>query len=181
MLTVGHSSHSQEEFLELLRASGVERLVDIRSHPGSRRYPWFNREALAQAMAKTGVEYLWEGRALGGKRAQRTGDGDRHPALTGAGFQAFARYMEEERFREGIDRVLGLPTEAAALMCAEADPNRCHRSLVADYLEAVRDCPVFHIMGGGGCRRHTLHPGARSVGGGLRYDRHCAQPLPGLE
>ncbi len=181
MLTVGHSNHCQEDFLELLRASGVECVVDIRSHPGSRRHPWCNRESLARALAEAGIGYLWEGRDLGGKRTQRTGDSDRHPALSGAGLQAFARYMEEDRFRAAIDRVLTRTTGGAALLCAEADPDRCHRSLVADYLEAVRDCPVFHIMGSGGRRRHTLHPGAHSLDGRLRYDRHCPQPLPGLE
>lgn len=181
MLTVGHSSHSQPDFLELLRASGIECLVDIRSHPGSRRHPWFNQESLARTLTEAGIEYRWEGRAFGGKRGHRPGDADRHPALTGAGLQAFARYMEEDRFREAIDRALTLSPEATALMCAEADPGRCHRSLVADYLEAVRDCPVFHIMGSGGRRRHTLHPGAHPVDGRLRYDRHCVQPLPGLE
>mgnify|MGYP006303688235 CR=1 FL=1 len=180
MLTAGHSNRSLEGLIELLGVAGVRYLVDIRSYPGSRRLPWFNREALARGAGEDGIEYLWEGRALGGRRPRKAEDPERHPALPDDGLRAFARHMEGERFREATDRVLALPPEATVLLCAEADAARCHRSLVADFLEAVRERPVSHIMGDGRLQRHTIHPGARVVGGLLRYDRSGGQASLGL-
>lgn len=180
MLTVGHSNRSLKGLLDLLGEAGVRHLVDIRSYPGSRRLPWFNREALARGAREAGIDYLWEGRALGGRRPQRAGDAERHPALSEDGLRAFARHMEEAQLREALDRLLALPPEATALLCAEVDAARCHRSLVADYLEAVRERPVSHIMGDGRLQRHTIHPGARVVGGLVRYDRSGIQASLGL-
>jgi uncharacterized protein (DUF488 family) len=169
MLTVGHSNRSVEELIELLREAGVRRLVDIRSRPVSRRHPWFDREALEAALAGAGIAYSWEGRNLGGRRRSEPSDAERHPGLRDAGFRAFARHMEGPDFREGLDAVLEGPGKTTALMCAEADPARCHRSLIADFLEVVRGKPVFHIMGPGDTRRHAPHPAARAIGGILRY------------
>lgn len=175
MLTAGHSNHSLTELLGIIEDVGVRHLVDIRAHPGSQRFPWFNRASLAHAASEIGIDYTWEGRDLGGKRPPHPEDIDRHPALEDTSFCTFARYMEGERFRQAMDRLLAFPPDSTAILCAEADPARCHRSLMADHLETVRQCPVFHIMENGCCQRHTLHPGARSVGGFLRYDGAARQ------
>lgn len=169
MLTVGHSNRSLADFLGLLRETGVRRLVDIRARPASRRHPWFNDDRLAAALNTAGIDYQWEGRNLGGLRRSDPEDGARHPGLSGAGFQAFARHMEGPAFRKALDRLLAGPQGETALMCAEADPAHCHRTLVADYLELARAAPVHHIMGPGETRRHAPHPGARLMGGILRY------------
>jgi uncharacterized protein (DUF488 family) len=175
MLTVGHSNRSLEDFVGLLREAGVHRLVDIRSRPASRRHPWFNGEQLAATLAREGMDYQWEGRNLGGLRRSDPRDGERHPGLADTGFQAFARHMEGPAFRTALDRLLSGPKAATALMCAEEDPARCHRSLVADYLELAYAIPVLHIMGPGDIRRHAPHRAARLIGGILRYQDTSGQ------
>lgn len=177
MLTIGHSNRSLEDFLALLRQAEVQHLVDVRSHPASRRFPWFERGRLEAALEQSGIAYTWEGEDLGGRRSQRQADAERHPALEAAGFRAYARHMESPAFRSAVDRVLTGPGEGTAFLCAEADPGRCHRSLIADYLEVVRDRPVSHIMGPGSLERHAIHPGARLVDGLLRYDRSRTRRL----
>jgi uncharacterized protein (DUF488 family) len=171
MRTIGHSNRTLADFLALLREAGVTRLVDVRTHPASRRLPWFNRGRLQTALAEVGIAYAWEGEALGGKRAEAAGDAEHHPALADPGLRAYASHMETVAFRSAVDRLLTTPGDQTAILCAEADPARCHRALIADYLEAVRQRAVSHIMGPGRQQRHAVHPGARAVGGLLRYDR----------
>ena len=173
MLTIGHSNRTLADFLAMLTEAGVRRLVDVRSRPSSRRFAWFNRGRLEAALAEAGIAYTWEGADLGGRRqpAEADADAERHPALAEPAFRAYARHMESVAFRAAVDRLLTSPAATTCLMCAEADPDRCHRSLIADYLEIVRERPVSHIMGPQGQRRHAAHPGARAVGGLLRYDR----------
>ncbi len=175
LLTVGHSNRSLADLLALLKEAGVDRVVDVRSYPASRRHPWFNREALSASLEEAGIAYQWEGRDLGGRRRQRPEDAARHPAMARGGFRAYARHMEGREFAAALNRVLAACSEQTALMCAEADPGRCHRSMVADFLEAVRGIPVHHIMGPGRVKRHTVHPGARVNGTSLRYDRSADQ------
>lgn len=177
MLTIGHSNRALEDFLALLQEAGVERLIDVRSQPASRRFPWFSRGRLEAALSEAGIAYAWEGPDLGGRREERAEDGERHPALAEAGFRAYARHMEGAAFRTAVDRLLTSPGASTAVMCAERDPAHCHRSLIADYLEAVRERPVSHIMGPGHRERHAVHPGARPIGGILRYDRSQTERL----
>lgn len=177
MRTIGHSNRPLADFLALLAGAGIERLVDVRSHPASRRFPWFDRGRLEAALAEAGIAYTWEGEALGGRRRGKAADAQRHPALDEAGFRAYARHMEGAAFRAAVDRLLAGPRDPTALMCAEADPARCHRSMIADYLEIVRAQPVSHIMGPDRQPRHAVHPGARAIGGILRYDRSHTEQL----
>jgi uncharacterized protein (DUF488 family) len=177
MLTIGHSNRALAEFLALLAAAGVRRLVDVRTAPASRRFPWFNRDQLAAALAEAGIAYDWEGADLGGRRPEAAADAERHPALGEAGLRAYARHMESAAFRAAVDRLLTSPSASTAVLCAEADPGRCHRALIADYLEAVRNHAVSHIMGPGRQERHAVHAGARAVGGILRYDRRHTERL----
>lgn len=177
MWTIGHSNRPFADFLALLREAGVDHVADVRSYPASRRFPWFDQSRLEPALAEAGIAYSWEGRALGGRRKGRTADAEHHPALDRAGFRAYARHMEGDAFGEAVDRLLTGTAAATAVMCAEADPGGCHRSLIADYLEIVRGQPVSHIMGPGRRERHAVHPGARLVEGVLRYDRNRTERL----
>jgi uncharacterized protein (DUF488 family) len=177
MWTIGHSNRSLADFVALLQEAGVTRLVDVRTRPASRRFPWFHRGRLQTALKDAGIAYHWEGEALGGKRSATPDDAERHPALDEPGLRAFASHMETVAFRGAVDRLLTTPGEETAVMCAEADPARCHRALIADYLEAVRQRAVSHIMGPGRQQRHAVHHGARAVGGLLRYDRSQTERL----
>src|SRR5689334_2724993 len=130
--TVGHSTRSGDEFIEILRAQAIEVLVDVRTYPGSRRYPQFNRAALAESLAAVGIRYLHEPR-LGGRRRARP---DSHnTAWRNEQFRGYADHMETDEFKNGVRALLELAANArVAVMCAEAVWWRCHRSLIADYL-----------------------------------------------
>ncbi|MBX6363849.1 MAG: DUF488 domain-containing protein [Gemmatimonadetes bacterium] len=156
--TIGHSTRSIEDFVELLRAHGVDTLVDIRRYPGSRRQPQFGRETLPAALAAAGIGYVHE-EALGGRRAPA-------PASPNGWwrneqFRGYADHMATPAFRAALDRLVRLAERRTpAIMCAEAVPWRCHRSLTADALVA-RGVDVAHIVGPGRAEPHTLTPAAR--------------------
>lgn len=152
--TIGHSTRTLDELLALLRAHGVERLVDIRRYPGSRRLPHFSRDSLAGALP----DYIHMPE-LGGRRKSlpdSPNDGWRNEQ-----FRAYADYMATPEFRAAIDRLVALASEKpTAIMCAEAVPWRCHRNLVSDELTR-RGIEVRHITGPGKDSRHTMNPMAR--------------------
>ena len=164
--TVGHSTRSGEEFGEILRAHGIEVLVDVRSFPGSRRYPQFNRAALAESLVSIGIDYKHEPR-LGGRRTPRK---DSHnTAWKNASFRAYADHVESEEFRQGVETLLELAASArVAVMCAEALWWRCHRSLIADYLKAAGHT-VIHIIDQTKAEEHPFTSAARIVDGKLSY------------
>jgi len=164
--TVGHSTRTAEKFLELLRAHEIKVLVDVRSFPGSRRYPQFNREALAQALNEVGIEYRHEPR-LGGRRTPRA---DSHnTAWKNPSFRAYADHMESEAFRSGVEELLEVAANGrTAVMCAEAVWWRCHRSLIADYLKAEGHT-VLHIIDQNKTEEHPFTSAARIVKGKLSY------------
>ena len=166
--TIGHGNRSIEEFLALLKESGIECVVDVRAYPASRRHPQFARESLEKSLADTGVRYVWEGRALGGRR--KLEKNSLHVALKNAGFRAYADYMATEEFREGLARLVALGSATpAAIMCAERLPWQCHRNLVADSLVA-RGIRVLHLVNPGQRMAHALSRLARNDGGRLIYD-----------
>ena len=141
--TVGHSTRALEEFLGLLAREGIAQLADVRTYPSSRRYPHFDREALAAALAGVGVGYLHLP-ALGGRRRPRADSPN--VAWRNDGFRGYADHMRTDEFRAGIDRLLALASRApTTVMCAEAVPWRCHRNLISDALLA-RNVEVLHIM-----------------------------------
>jgi hypothetical protein len=166
ILTIGHSTHPIDEFIELLRQHGVERLVDIRTIPRSRRNPQFNCEALAKSVEDKGIGYVHL-KELGGLR---------HPlhdsintGWRNAGFRGYADYMQTAEFEEALRRLLQLcEGKRCAAMCAEAVPWRCHRSLLADALVA-RGIPVEHILSGSRRDVHSLTPFARIENGRVIY------------
>lgn len=165
--TVGHSTRSIEEFLAVLKTHDIELLADVRSLPGSRRYPQFNREALAQSLADAGIEYSWL-KALGGRR--RAHADSHNTAWHNKSFQAYADYMETDEFRSGIADLLQLAAmKRTAVMCAEAVWWRCHRALISDYLKA-QGVHVVHIFDEKKTEEHPYTSVARIRDGRVSYE-----------
>jgi uncharacterized protein (DUF488 family) len=164
--TVGHSTRTIEEFLELLRSSRISSLVDVRSYPGSRRYPQFNKENLRNAVSAAGIDYLHMPE-LGGRRKAKPDS--LNMTWRNESFRGYADYMETDAFREGIERLLKLASEQrTAIMCSEAVWWRCHRSLISDYLKAA-GVTVTHILGEGKTDEHPYTSAAQIVNGKLSY------------
>ena len=165
--TIGHSTRTIEEFIDLLRQHQIEILVDVRHFPGSRRLPHFNKAALYHALATVGIHYehLVE---LGGRRPVRLDS--RNLLWRNASFRGYADYMETKPFRDGIDRLLHIArTGRTAIMCSEAVWWRCHRSMIADHLKAL-GMQVLHILGPTKIQEHPYTSAARLVGGRLSYE-----------
>jgi uncharacterized protein (DUF488 family) len=158
ILTIGHSTRPLEEFLALLRENGVELLVDVRRFPGSRRFPQYGSQALAESLAQAGIAYRHEP-DLGGRRAERRGPDDPpspNAAWRNPQFRAYADHMGDPSFQAALGRVLAdAETRTPALMCAEAVPWRCHRGLIADLLVA-RGYEVVDVIGAGRAEPHHL-------------------------
>jgi uncharacterized protein (DUF488 family) len=165
--TIGHSTRDIDAFISLLEQNGIKLLADVRSLPGSKRYPQFNREALAESLNARGIRYE-HFPDLGGRRKPKP---DSHnTAWRNASFRGYADYMDTEEFHKGVERLLALAGEAgpAAIMCAEAVWWRCHRSLISDYLKA-RGVEVVHILDKNKIERHPFTSAARIVDGKLTY------------
>jgi len=166
VLTIGHSTRTLEAFTELLEKYGVERVVDVRTVPRSRRNPQFNRETLPEALGALGIGYIHMP-GLGGLRRPRPDSpntGWRTP-----GFRGFADYAQGAEFEQSLQVLLDLARQARlALMCAEAVPWRCHRSLIADAL-VVRGGRVEHILSPTSCHVHSLTPFAHVEGTHITY------------
>jgi len=164
--TVGHSTHSLDELVTMLRAHGVERLVDVRTIPRSRHNPQFNRETLSKAMNNRQLSYRHL-KALGGLRHARPDS--TNTAWRNASFRGFADYMQTPQFAEALDNLIALSQEKpTAIMCAEAVPWRCHRSLIADAL-AARGFEVQDIMSASSAKLHRLTPFAKLKGQQVTY------------
>lgn len=158
--TIGHSNHPIDRFVDLLRAAGVERVVDVRSTPWSRRFPQFGKEPLAKSLSEAGIAYGHEGAALGGKPEG------------GGSYEALAA---RPQFREALDRLV---SDAAAtslcLMCAEKEPLDCHRTVLVSRRLAERGVGVEHLLADGGTRPHREIEEAllgKESGGDLFDDR----------
>jgi uncharacterized protein (DUF488 family) len=167
LLTIGHSTHSIDEFLALLSQHGIQVLADIRRFPGSRRLPQFNQGNFAAVLQDAAVGYHWI-EALGGRR-EKGAEKSVNLGLRNESFRNYADYMATEEFRRGVEQLLsvaeGKPT---AFMCSESVFWRCHRRLVADYL-LVKGISVQHIMPTGTLQPHSLTEGARVECGELTY------------
>jgi uncharacterized protein (DUF488 family) len=165
--TIGHSTRTIDEFISLLQANQIRLLVDVRSLPGSKRYPQFNKEALANSLGKTRIRYE-HFPELGGRRKAKPES--KNTAWRNASFRGYADYMETEEFRKGVERLLDLAAGAGptAIMCAEAVWWRCHRSLISDYLKARR-IEVMHILDASKTQPHPYTSAARVVNGKLSY------------
>ena len=164
--TIGHSTRSLPEFVELLRAHGVQHLVDVRTIPRSRHNPQFNRDALPEALRREGIAYTHMPELGGLRRARKDSP---NTGWRNASFRGFADYMGTAEFDAGLGKLMELgEREAAAIMCAEAVPWRCHRSLISDALVA-RGVEVAHITGRGRAALHSLTSFAKVEGGQVTY------------
>jgi len=166
VLTIGHSTRSLEDFIGLLQAHGVECLVDVRTVPRSRRNPQFNREILPGGLSAAGMRYVHLP-GLGGLRHPRPDSPN--TGWNNPGFRGFADYMQTPEFEGGLNELLEVSRQGqTAIMCAEAVPWRCHRSLIADALLA-RGLPVEHITGPGQRGPHRMTSFARVENNRVTY------------
>ncbi|HEV2076088.1 MAG TPA: DUF488 domain-containing protein [Thermoleophilaceae bacterium] len=153
ILTVGHSTRAPGELERVLRAHGVEVLLDVRAHPGSRRMPHFGAEALERSLGRAGIAYVHLPE-LGGRR--RPAPDSENAGWRNESFRGYADHMASEDFERGLARAMGEAAKRrACLMCAEAPWWRCHRRLVADALVA-RDWRVLHVAGEGQPSAHEV-------------------------
>ena len=166
MYTVGHSTRSLRDFLQLLQAHSIDILADVRTIPKSRRHPHFAGDALSGALANAGLRYLHLP-ALGGLRRARPDSPN--AGWSNASFRGYADHMATDAFATGLERLLSLTDDGrVAVMCAEAVPWRCHRSLIADAL-LVRGLSVEHILSPRATQPHQLTPFARVAGLQITY------------
>jgi len=173
IFTVGHSTRTEDEFIDILRAHGIRRLVDVRRYPGSRRHPHFSRESLERTLPAHGITYE-HAPALGGRRTP-TPDSV-NDAWRSATFRAYADYMGTPEFEAALATALqGAEQAATALMCAEAVPWRCHRQLIADLLVA-RGHDVQNILSAARAEPHRLNDHAR-----VDSERRLTYPAAGRD
>jgi uncharacterized protein (DUF488 family) len=164
--TIGHSTRSAEEFNQILAAHDIEALIDVRSFPGSRRYPQFNKQQLASALPENGIAYFHLPE-LGGRRQPRKDS--KNTAWKNQSFRGYADHMETAEFQLGIERLMEIARlKRAAIMCAEALWWRCHRSLISDFLK-VRGVEVIHILDTTHDQPHPFTSAARIINGELSY------------
>ncbi len=166
--TIGHSSRSLEELLEMLEAWKIRLLDDVRSLPGSRKFPQFNRESLETALPERGIEYLHL-KSLGGLRKKQVAESI-NQAWENAAFRNYADHMQTEEFQAGLNELVdAAERKRTAIMCAEAVPWRCHRQLISDALVGLRQIDVFHILSATKAQEHKLTGFARIVDGRVIY------------
>ena len=166
--TAGHSNRTQEEFIALLLAHGVQMVADVRAYPWSRRNPQFNREMLQAELARAGLGYL-HAVGLGGMGRAGLADSP-NAAMQDPGIRAYTDYCLTDDFRRALGAVL--ETAAArrvALMCAEASPYGCHRRIICDHLTLVWGWRVWHILDAGRLEEHRVSPEARLKGDTVIY------------
>lgn len=164
--TIGHSTLAIADFIERLRAFGVERLADVRSMPRSRHNPQFDRPALARKIRSALLSYVWM-KGLGGLRHARKDS--INTAWRNASFRGYADYMQTDEFARYLEKLVALAGEKpTAIMCAEAVPWRCHRSLIADALTVCK-IEVLHITGGKKASPHRMTPWAKVRGKSVTY------------
>lgn len=164
--TIGHSTRSIEEFIGLLHQHWIQQLVDIRTVPRSRYNPQYEQHALRESLAGAGIAYHYVG-DLGGLRPKVSDSVN--TAWRNQSFQNYADYMQTRWFKLGLDQLMRLASEATtAIMCAEAVPWRCHRSLVADAL-LIRDYRVVNIISATNAPDHMLTSFAKAEGFELTY------------
>ncbi len=164
--TIGHSTHSLAEFLDMLRSFDIKILADIRSLPGSRKFPQFNKEDLKISLEEAGIQYIHLA-DLGGRRKVRKDS--KNSRWNNDSFKGYADYMETEKFEGAVVELEHIAIEQpTAYMCSEAVWWRCHRSMVSDYLKA-KGWDVYHIMAIGKMQEHTYTAPARVDDGNVFY------------
>jgi uncharacterized protein (DUF488 family) len=170
MMTIGHSTLPLQTFLQGLKENGAKLLVDVRRYPGSRRYPHFGQNELFASLEKEGISAIWR-EGLGGRRpAQKNSI---NTGWRNESFRGYADYMQTREFADHMDWLMGLPAlNNTVIMCAEAVPWRCHRSLIGDAILARKGVveDIFVQADGRSSRKpHSMTPFARVEGGRLFY------------
>ena len=164
--SIGHSTNSIDDFLNMLRSFNIKIIADIRSMPGSRKFPQFNMENIKISLEENGIQYIHMA-DLGGRRKMKKDS--KNNRWNNSSFKGYADYMETKEFEDAIVKLehiaLDQPT---AYMCSEAVWWRCHRSMVSDYLKA-KDWVVLHIMATGKVQEHKYTSPARIVDGNVFY------------
>lgn len=165
--TIGHSTRKIDIFISLLEGNGIKLIADVRMFPGSKRYPQFNKELLANSLSEHGIRYE-HFPELGGRRKPKPDS--KNTTWRNEAFRGYADYMETEDFRKGVARLVDLAEKngPTAIMCAEALWWRCHRALVSDFLKG-RGNAVTHIVDLGKTEPHPFTSAARMVNGELTY------------
>jgi uncharacterized protein (DUF488 family) len=164
--TIGHSTRPLDEFILLLKKYKVKRLIDVRTIPRSRHNPQFNKESLGAELKKKDIKYI-NIKELGGLR--KPSPSSPNTGWRNASFRGFADYMQTPEFAKGLTKLINLSLrESVAVMCAEALPWRCHRSMIADALLS-KGLLVGHILSEKSVRPHTLTPFARIKNGKIYY------------
>jgi len=171
ILTIRHSTRALGDFLDILRAHSVKRVVDVRAIPRSRHNPQFNQESLYERLKEAATDYVILNQ-LGGLRHSKADSPNM--GWRNSSFRGFADYMQTQEFAKGIDQLVGLAQDRqVAIMCAEVLPWRCHRWLIADAL-LVREVQVEHIMTIKTRSRHTLTKWAHIEGTQITYPKNPA-------
>lgn len=166
--TIGHSTHPIDEFVEMLNRNHIQTLVDVRSIPGSRHNPQFGEHELEKSMPAAGLGYLLM-KGLGGRRHTRVGDETVNGAWRNKSFRSYADYMQTEDFDVAVEELIDLSgRQRVAIMCAEAVPWRCHRSLIGDALLA-RGVKVLDIMSTKSTKPHSMTSFAKVEGERVWY------------
>ena len=168
--TIGHSTRSLEEFVAMLHSFNIELIADIRSFPGSRKFPQFNKEALEISLSQNNIQYIHI-KELGGRR--KANPGSKNTAWRHVAFRSYADYMETASFKDGIKELEQIALkQRTAYMCSEAVWWRCHRSMVSDYLK-LRGWKVMHIMGISKEQEHPYTAPAKIINNKLNYEKEA--------
>jgi len=164
--TIGHSTRTVSDFIKMLQSFDIQMLVDIRSFPGSRKYPHFNKESLGKTLASAGIHYLHL-KNLGGRR--KVLDNSKNNRWRNASFRGYADYMETPDFTNAIAELESIACrQVTAYMCSEAVWWRCHRSMVSDFLKA-KGWNVCHIMAVNKVEEHSYTSPAKVIDGHVSY------------
>jgi uncharacterized protein (DUF488 family) len=167
LFTLGHSTHSLEDFLAILAAGQIKLLADVRRFPGSRRHPQFNQDTLTDSLKAADIEYR-HFVALGGRRKERVPDSP-NTAWRVESFNAYADYMQSVEFLAALNELMAVAKEQpTAIMCSEALPQKCHRRIISDALVA-RGWRVRHLLSPKRIDDHQLTPFARVTGTAVTY------------
>lgn len=168
VFTIGHSTHTIGEFLEMLKAHGIEQIVDVRTIPKSRHNPQYNSGTLSETLKRSGIAYVHLPKLGGLRHAKKDSI---NTAWENASFRGFADYMQTGEFEEGLRELLEIAKgRKTAIMCAEALPWRCHRSLIGDAL-LVRGVAVLDIMSRASVKPHAMTPWAEIEGTKVIYPK----------
>ncbi len=166
VFTIGHSTRSLDELAELLKAHDIQEVVDIRTVPGSKHNPQFNKEELAGFLREHQIDYIHM-KSLGGLRKPKKDS--INSGWRASSFRGFADYMQTPKFRSAIEALIEISrSKRITLMCAEAVPWRCHRNLIGDAL-LVRKVNVKHIISASDVREHKVTSFARVEGTSITY------------